>query len=210
MGYRKGGVVGTPDYSKQSYDRGGVIGTSEYSKKPRYEHGGMAKKKKNAYQDGGVVKQYTKKRKGWDDMGDGMDKHYYSGGGISNQVIKGKEYGSRKGWGDHEGSRLTFKNIGGNAGNKEKFSKRQGWNDHGVEHAYQDGGIVSARLNALEDLRDQMASIGGESLNNFNPNAYEDGGIVEDHGREDESENESSIDLDDLSRDQLIELLKNR
>lgn len=195
-GYRKGAIVGTSEYSKRAYKKGGVVGTSDYSK--------------HAYQDGGIVKQYSKKRKGYSDHGDGQGSHKGAPRNSSTQVIKGREYGKRKGYGDHEGSRVSFSNIGGNAGNKEKFSIRPGWNDHGVEHAYEDGGVVQSRLNALEDLRDQMAAMGGEALSKFNPKAYEDGGIVESEDGEDESKSESSINLDDLSRDQLIELLKNR
>ena len=96
------------------------------------------------------------------------------------QKISGKEYGKRKGWGDKEGSKMSYNPRGGSAQNTNKYKSRQGWSDHGVEHAYEDGGIVgAAKKEALMQLRSQMQELGGSSLSDsLSGNNYEDGGIV--------------------------------
>lgn len=184
-----------------------------------------------------------KKRKGWSDH-KGKRMSYKNS---ADHSYDGKEYGSRKGWGDKEGSRIKYNQRGGSAQNSDKFKKRRGWNDHGVEHAYEDGGIVgAAKRNALMDLKSRMSSMGGDSLFDSlgsDENAYKDGGVVkasvmakdekglkkglkkaakmmgnnyEDGGivSSDESSDYESEDsgsrYDGLSREELLELLKNR
>lgn len=161
-GYKKGGVVGTSEFSEHSYEKGGVVGTAEYSKR-KYKKGGIAKPK---FKDGGIVK-----RKGWGDK-EGSKGSYKNS---ADHSYDGKAYGSRKGWGDKEGSKGSYSQRGGSAQNSDKFKKRRGYSDHGVEHAYEDGGIVrQARLDALESLHDQMSDLSSGSLN-----AYKDGGVVQ-------------------------------
>ena len=184
--YKKGGVIGTAEYSKRAYKKGGVVGTSDYSK--------------NAYQDGGVVK-----RKGYSD-GEGKRLSYKNS---ADHSYDGKAYGGRKGWGDKEGSRIGYSQRGGSAQNSEKFKKRRGYSDHGVEHAYEDGGVVgAAKRSALMGLKAQMMEMGGDSLFDSldNPNAYEDGGIVESHEEENDNEDSGSA-YDELTREELIRLL---
>ena len=200
-GYKKGGVVGTSEYSKGNYERGGVVGTAEYSKK-KYKKGGIAKPK---YQDGGIVK-----RKGWGDD-EGSRLSYKNS---ADHSYDGKAYGGRKGWGDKEGSRIGYSQRGGSAQNSEKFKKRRGYSDHGVEHAYEDGGVVKrqARLDALENLHDQMSEMSNGSLNE-----YKDGGVIEakvmpkaeDRDTVD-SEHEDSDGYESLSKEDLLRLLRNQ
>ena len=142
--YQQGGVVGTAEYSQRSFQTGGVVGTPEYSKRTGYKHGGISKKKKNAYEDGGIVKDYFKK---------------------------------------------------GQSEEKSSGSKNS----------------VAARINALEDLRDQMSSMGGESLSKSmkspKEDAYEDEGHME---SSDDYASEEKSEFDELSKEQLIALLKNK
>lgn len=195
------------------------------------------------------------KRGGWSDMSDGYDRHEYGYKEGFGDVADGM-YKEREGWGDmgdgKYGKKIKYSPRGGSAQNSDKFKSRRGWSDHGVEHRYQDGGIVGAKMNALNNLKDQMSSMGGDSLfDSLNENAYKDGGVVktsviakdkkslkkglkeasqmmgnkykdggmkyEDGGivgseyESEESEFEDSDDrYSDLSREELLALLKNR
>ena len=183
-----------------------------------------------------------KKRKGWGDK-EGKRKSYKNS---ADHSYNGKSYGSRKGWGDKEGSRISYSQRGGSAQNSDKFKSRRGYSDHGVEHAYEDGGIVgAAKRNALMDLKSKMTSMGGDSLFDSISNTenayknggvvkasviakdeeglkkglkkaakmmggkYEDGGIVESNEYEEHME-DSHDRFDELSREELLALLKNR
>ena len=88
------------------------------------------------------------------------------------------------------------------------------------DHGYEDGGIVgAAKRSALMGLKSQMIEMGGDSLFDSleNPNAYRDGGIVENYdnereefeGQEDHNEDSGSA-YDELSKEELIRLLNNR
>lgn len=155
------------------------------------------------------MKEYFKKRKGWGDSKDGYDKKEYKPQ-AADQKISGREYGKRKGWGDKE----SVKKYGGAKGQGypkgAKYAERSGWDDSGdggyqydgKKLKYEDGGVVkNPKMEALLALRSQMEQLGGPDLNEAP--RYEDGGVVESH-----SEDESSIDLDELSREELIRLLK--
>ena len=92
-----------------------------------------------------------------------------------------------------------------------KPQKRKGYSDTGK---YEDGGIVTdkstqARLNALKSLEADMAAIGGETL--FQ--RFEEGGLVKSQKEYESDEYESeekNYGYEDLSRSELIALLRNR
>lgn len=161
------------------------------------------------------MKEYYKKRKGWSDKKDGYDKKEHKPQ-AADQNISGREYGKRKGWGDKE-SVKKYKGAKGQGYPKgPKYANRPGWDDSsdgghkydGKKLNYEDGGIVGeAKREALLSLRSQMEELGGSSLSDSlkGSNNYEDGGVVESH----ESE-ESTTSFDELSREDLIKLLKNR
>ena len=91
-----------------------------------------------------------------------------------------------------------------------KPQKRRGYSDTA---RYEDGGVVGnmadqARLNALKALEIDMAQVGGETL--FQ--RFEEGGLVrsQDEYESEETENEEDGSYGDLSRSELIELLRSR
>lgn len=167
------------------------------------------------------MKEYFKKRKGWSDSKDGYDKKEYKHQS-ADQVIKDREYGKRKGWGDKESVKKYKHHSGFGQPSGAKYAKRKGWSDSGdggyqydgKKLKYEDGGVVGlegeAKREALISLRNQMQELSGSSLSSSlnKSNRYEDGGIVERH--DDEFEGESTSAYDELSREELIKLLKNR
>ena len=83
---------------------------------------------------------------------------------------------------------------------------------------YEDGGIV-AKKKALVNLKNAMSAMGGnsltESLASTSESNFQDGGVVKASASditEDviEAKDEQESNLDDLSREELIQLLKNK
>ena len=105
---------------------------------------------------------------------------------------------------------------------------------------YQNGKSAgNAKMNALKELKERMTSMGGDSLmGSLDENAYKDGGVVkasvvakdeddlkkglkkaakmigkyEDGGivGSEEEDHSEELDFDDMSREELLERLKNR
>ena len=119
----------------------------------------------------------------------------------------------RSGWSDT--TKYVVEKVKGKYPALKPHPKRAGWNDTG---RYEDGGIVGdkedqARLKALKQLEQDMAILGGESLFGELKQKFKDGGIVESELEIEEVEEDNSsnsIDFDELSRSELIELLKRR
>ena len=109
--------------------------------------------------------------------------------------------------------------------------------EYGKKPKYEDGGIVSdAKKNALLDLKSKMANMGGDSLfsslDNQEEDAYKDGGVVKasviakdkkglkeglekaadivDEYKMDHDDSEDSDDYGDLSREELLKLLRHK
>lgn len=214
---------------KVKYRKGGVVGTAEYSKRPRYEYGGIVKKKVDP------------KRRGWSDHKDGYEKHEQGYKDIGGNAGGKEQYPKRSGWSDSKDGKEkrehSYKQRGGSAQNASKFKKRKGYSDHGdgsEKHHYEDGGVVKAKRNALHDLKNRMNEMGGKSLFDSldNSNEFHDGGIaakvvakdkkglkeglkkaaqfLDKKKYEDGGIVDSDNSYDDLSREELLELLRNK
>lgn len=152
------------------------------------------------------------KRKGWSDSSSPKFQGGYGEKKEKDYQYSGPKPEKRSGWSDS--SVYKYENKNDKYPAKKPFPKRKGWSDEGMPR-YEDGGVVQskdamkqeARINALKTLEQDMALLGGESL--FQ--RFEDGGIVKAKiDFENDFEDESDDSYDELSRSELIELLRRR
>lgn len=163
-------------------------------------------------------------RKGWNDHGADPRKSRNKGSaGVGGQAGSNKKFAKRKGFNDHGSDPRSSRHkgsagVGGNVGSGKKFNKRKGWDE---KPRLEDGGIVQdqAKYSAVQNLRNAMAKIDGDNFTN----AYANGGVVA--NQESSSRIEDKLDqvqealgskkneeenIDDLSREELLERLRNR
>lgn len=160
----------------------------------------------------------------------GKDKYSYRGGGVvkeSRGGIADADTGGRMsrhiegGYGPYPGDKGMYPT--------KKYKKRKGYDDHGDAHYYEDGGIVGleaeAKRAAIKSMRDTMGKLGGRSLTDNLEQKFAHGGIVAKISAKDpesfmeglekakeimEHHEEMEDDYDEMSKEELIEMLKRR
>lgn len=135
------------------------------------------------------TKKY-KKRKGFSDYGDGSETHRYQDGGIvSSMKIKAKK-----------NALLDLKSRMSELGGDSLFETL----DNSSKDEYKDGGVVKASIIA-KDKKGLKKGL-KKAVEMLGTPRYEDGGIV----ASSEQNEESNDNFDNLSKEELVELLRNK